>query len=46
MNNSQEFICDDRIYRPGGLFDRIRTMTEDEFKNFIKEAEDRESKER
>lgn len=39
MNNSQEFICDDRMYKPGGLFDQIRAMTEEEFKEFIKEVE-------
>ena len=42
MNNSQEFICDDRMYKPGGLFDQIRAMTEE----FIKEVEKRENKEK
>ena len=46
MNNSQEFICDDRMYKPGGLFDQIRAMTEEEFKEFIKEVEKRENKEK
>ena len=46
MNNSQEFICDDRMYKPGGLFDQIREMTEEEFKEFIKEVEKRENKEK
>ena len=34
------------MYKPGGLFDQIRAMTEEEFKEFIKEVEKRENKEK
>lgn len=31
------YICDDRIYEPGGLMDQIRSMSDEEFELYIKE---------
>lgn len=39
-----EYICDDRIYEPGGLMDQIRAMSDDEFEQFIMEQKKKEQK--
>lgn len=42
-NDDIEYICDDRMYAPGGLMDQIRGMTEEEFKRYIEELKKSES---
>ena len=41
---SEEYICDDSIYEPGGLMDRIRSMSDDEFEKYIKEQRKQEQR--
>ncbi len=39
-----EYICDDRIFEPGGLMDQIRAMSDEEFEQFIAEQKKKEQK--
>lgn len=37
-----EYICDDRMYEPGGYLKQIRDMSDEEFKRHIEELKKRE----
>lgn len=39
-----EYICDDRIFEPGGLMDQIRAMSDEEFEQFIAKYKQEEHK--
>ena len=41
---SEEWICDDRIYAPGGLLEQVRQMSDKEFELFIEELKKKEQK--
>lgn len=41
--NSDDYICDDRIYEPGGLVDQIRSMTDEEFERHIEKLKKQEN---
>ena len=40
---SNEYICDDRMYAPGGLMDQIRSMSDEEFEKHIAELKEKEN---
>lgn len=40
----EEYICDDRIFEPGGLMDQIRAMSDEEFEQFIAKYKQEEQK--
>jgi len=42
-HNSDDYICDDRMYEPGGLMDQIRSMTDEEFEKHIEELKKQEN---
>lgn len=42
-NKEPEYICDDRMYEPGGYLDRIRSMSDEEFEKHIEALKKKEA---
>lgn len=40
--DKNDYICDDRVYAPGGLMDQISGMSEEEFQKHIAELREKE----
>nr|DAH06021.1 MAG TPA: 30S ribosomal protein S2 [Caudoviricetes sp.] len=40
--DKNDYICDDRVYAPGGLMDQIRGMSDEEFQKHIAELREKE----
>lgn len=43
MDDENEYICDDSIYEEGGLVDRVRSMSDEEFEKYIEKLKKEEA---